>query len=100
RRGGVRLAPGRSGGELVIIHLFLAAALTVHQGSAVIAKIPDERHVKAVDVSWRNERVPAVRNGGEWTTILGIDLDAKPGNQAASVSLTMDDGRVERRQLT
>lgn len=84
----------------MIIHLFLAAALTAHQGSAVIAKIPDEPHVKAVDVSWRNENVPAVRNGGEWTTILGVDLDAKPGKQTASVSLTMDDGRVERRRLT
>ena len=85
---------------LMIAALFLAAAVTAHQGSAVVVKLSDEAHVKAVQVLWRNEKVPAVHSGNEWTTILGIDLDARPAAEKTTALLTMDDGRVERRELT
>jgi murein DD-endopeptidase MepM/ murein hydrolase activator NlpD len=84
----------------MIAALFLAAAVTAHQGSAVVVKLSDEPHVKAVQVLWRNEKVPAVHSGNEWTTILGVDLDTSPGAEKTEALLTMDDGRVERRELT
>ncbi|HEV2721667.1 MAG TPA: M23 family metallopeptidase, partial [Thermoanaerobaculia bacterium] len=41
----------------------------------------------------------AFRDGAAWTTFLGVDLDAKPGQHTAEALLTMDRGRVERREI-
>jgi murein DD-endopeptidase MepM/ murein hydrolase activator NlpD len=80
--------------------LFLAVlAFSAHQGSAVQVKVPNEPHVKSVQVVWLQKTVPTFRAEESWTTILGVDLDAKPGAHAAEALLTMDDGRVERREI-
>ena len=62
--------------------------------------VPNEPGVKAVRVVWLGKSVPAFRAGDGWTTILGVDLDAKPGAHEAEAELTMGDGRVERREIT
>jgi murein DD-endopeptidase MepM/ murein hydrolase activator NlpD len=83
-----------------MMSLFLAAlAFSAHQGSAVQVKIPNEPHVRSVEVVWLKKMVPAFRAGDSWTTILGVDLDAKPGAHAAEALLRMDDGRVEKREV-
>jgi len=79
--------------------LFAAAVSTANQGSAVPLQIPNEPHLKAVQVIWREKKVPAFRAGDAWTTFLGVDLDAKPGEHRAVAVLTMDDGRVDRREI-
>ena len=62
-----------------MISLFLAVlAFSAHQGSAVQVRVPNEPGVKSVHVIWLRKTVPAFRAGDEWTTILGVDLDAKP----------------------
>jgi murein DD-endopeptidase MepM/ murein hydrolase activator NlpD len=82
-------------------HLFLAVLLfSAHQGTAVQVKVPDGPGVKSVQVIWQHKTVPAFRAAGAWTTILGVDLDAKPGVHEAEAVLTKDDGRVERREIT
>lgn len=84
----------------MIIGFFLAAVVaTAKQGTAVVVKVPNEAHVKSVAVMWRGEKVPAVRAGEAWATILGVDLDTKTGTQKAEALLTMNDGRVERREV-
>jgi murein DD-endopeptidase MepM/ murein hydrolase activator NlpD len=84
-----------------MITLLLAVAVyTASQGSAVQIKIPNESGLKSVEVIWRGKRVPAFHVDDVWTTFLGIDLDAKPGEHAAETLLTTGDGRVERRQIT
>jgi murein DD-endopeptidase MepM/ murein hydrolase activator NlpD len=84
-----------------MIALLLASLLyTADQGSAVQLNVPDEPHVKSVHVTWRSRKVPAFRTNDGWTTIVGIDLDSKPGAQRAEALLTMDDGKVERREIT
>lgn len=84
----------------MILSLLLAAIVTTtKQGSAAVVTIPNEPHVRSVAVVWRNEKVPAVRAGDAWATILGVDLDTKPGTQKSEALLTMDDGRVERRDV-
>jgi murein DD-endopeptidase MepM/ murein hydrolase activator NlpD len=86
---------------LSLIGFFLATALgTAKQGSAVEVTIPNEAGAKSVVVVWRNERVPAVRAGDAWATILGVDLDTKPGSQKAEAVVTTADGRVERREIS
>lgn len=83
-----------------MITLVLAAAVfTATQGSAVQVKIPDEPHLKSVHVFWQKKDVPAFREGDAWITILGVDLDASPGKHASEAVLTMDDGRVETREV-
>ena len=83
-----------------MISLLLAVVTyTASQGSAVQVKIPDEPRVKSVQVIWQGKKVPAFHVLDAWTTILGVDLAAKPGEKTAEAVLTMDDGHVERREL-
>jgi murein DD-endopeptidase MepM/ murein hydrolase activator NlpD len=84
----------------MITFILAALAFAATQGSAVRLNIPDEAHVKSVQVVWRDQKVPAFHADGSWTTILGVDLDTKPGAHPAEVVLTMDDGHVEKRELT
>ena len=83
----------------MIPFLFAALVYTANQGSAVQLKLPDEPGVKSVQVIWQTHTVPAFRAGAAWTTILGVDLDAKPGEHMAEAVLTAADGRVERRTI-
>ncbi len=83
----------------MIAFLLAAVVYTANQGSAIQLTLPDEPHLKAVHVIWRETTVPAFHAGAAWTTILGVDLDTKPGEHAADAVLTMDDGRVERREI-
>src|ERR671922_2326527 len=80
---------------------FLLAAIvyTANQGSAVEVKIPNEPRVQSVRVIWQKKDVPAFRSGDSWTTILGVDLDASPGEHLAEAVLTTDDGHTDRRQI-
>jgi murein DD-endopeptidase MepM/ murein hydrolase activator NlpD len=80
--------------------LLAAVVYTASQGSAVQLKLPNEPGLKSVQVIWHETTVPAFRADGAWITILGVDLDAKPGQHQAEAVLTMDDGRVERREIT
>ena len=84
---------------MLIPLVFAAAVYTARQGSAVQVKIPNEPSLKSVHVIWQKKRVPAFHSGDLWTTILGVDLDATPGNHAAEAVVTMEDGRVDRREI-
>jgi murein DD-endopeptidase MepM/ murein hydrolase activator NlpD len=85
---------------VAVIGILLAATLyTAAQGSAVQLKLPDEPGTKSVQVMWQEKSVPAFRVDDAWTTLLGIDLDTKPGTHAAEALLTRDDGSVERREI-
>src|ERR1044071_3831404 len=84
----------------MMIGLLLAAALTTaSQGSAVRLTLPDEPGLKSVQVIWQGKQVPAFRAGGAWMTIVGVDLDAKPGADEGEGVLTTDDGHVEKRKI-
>ncbi len=85
----------------MMMSLLLAAVVyTANQGSAVQVKVPNEPHLKTVQVIWRTKKVPAFREGDDWTTILGVDLDARPGEHQAEALLTRDEGQVERREIS
>jgi murein DD-endopeptidase MepM/ murein hydrolase activator NlpD len=84
---------------MMITLVFTAVVYTANQGSAVQVKIPDEPPLKSVEVLWQKKRVPAFRAGDQWTTILGVDLEATPGEHAAEAVLTTEGGRVERREI-
>ncbi|HEX7079649.1 MAG TPA: M23 family metallopeptidase [Gammaproteobacteria bacterium] len=73
------------------------AALAAAQGQAVRLEQPHEPGLEAVHATWDERRVPFVRRGDEWITVLGVDLDAAPGEHAAKIELAFADGRIERR---
>jgi murein DD-endopeptidase MepM/ murein hydrolase activator NlpD len=81
-----------------VISLLLAIIVSANQGSAVQLTFPDEPGVKSVEIAWDNKKVPAFHVEDRWTTILGVDLDAKPGKHIANVLFTMQDGTVDKRE--
>jgi len=78
--------------------LLALAVFTASQGGVVQLTFPDEPGVKSVDVDWQKKKVPFVRIQERWMTVIGVDLDLKPGEQTAEVLFTMEDGRVDRRE--
>ncbi|PYS10080.1 MAG: M23 family peptidase [Acidobacteria bacterium] len=82
-----------------MIALLLALVFSANQGSAVQLSFPDEPGVKSVEIVWENKKVPAFHVDDRWTTILGVDIDAKPGKHATSVFFTMNDGRLDQREV-
>ena len=85
---------------MTIGFLLAATIYTAVPGSAVKVEIPNEPRVTSVQVVWRAKKVPAFQAGDVWTTILGIDLNLKPGKQRADALLTVYGGRVEKREIT
>jgi len=83
---------------MLISLLLSVAAFSANQGSAVRLMIPNEPGIKSVEVVWDKKTVPAFLVDDVWTTILGIDLDTKPGSHMADVLFTMNDGRKDERE--
>jgi hypothetical protein len=80
--------------------LLLAAVIfSANQGSAVRLTVPQEPGAKAVQVVWEKKKIPAFRIDDGWAAIVGVDLDAKAGEHTVNVLLTMEDGRVNTRDL-
>src|SRR5262245_1033444 len=82
---------------MTVLSLVLAA-FVANQGSVVQLTFANEPGVKAVQVVWQDKKIPAVHIQDSWTTIVGLDLDAKAGEHKAAVLFTMEDGRVDRRE--
>jgi murein DD-endopeptidase MepM/ murein hydrolase activator NlpD len=78
--------------------LVVTATFNANQGSAVRVVIPNEPGMKSVEIAWDAKRVPVVLEQDGWTTILGVDLDTKPGDHKADVLVTMADGHIEHRE--
>ena len=81
-----------------MITVLLAIVFSASQGSAVEVTFPAEPGVKSVEVSWEMKKVPAFLIEDHWTTIIGVDLDAKPGKHPADALFRMQDGTVEKRE--
>lgn len=82
-----------------MIALLLAlAALTTSQGSALQLTFPVEPGVTKVEIEWQMKKVPFVRVGDKWLTVIGVDLDTKPGEHNATVLFTRQDGRIDKRE--
>jgi murein DD-endopeptidase MepM/ murein hydrolase activator NlpD len=52
-----------------------------------------------MEIEWRSQKVPFVRVEGKWVTVIGVDLDMKPGDHTSDVRVLMQDGRVENREV-
>jgi murein DD-endopeptidase MepM/ murein hydrolase activator NlpD len=66
--------------------IFLAlASLTAAQGEALEVVIAHEPGLAVVHAEWGERRVPFVRDGNQWLTVVGVDLDTAPGAHALVV---------------
>jgi murein DD-endopeptidase MepM/ murein hydrolase activator NlpD len=83
---------------MLLTILLAVAAITATQGGAVQLRFPNEPGVTAVETEWQNKKVPFVRVGDEWVTVIGVDLDVKPGEYKTDTSFKFQDGRTEKRE--
>lgn len=74
--------------------------LTAAQGEAVVLTMPADERLVAVEVVWNERSIPLVANGGQWSAVLGIDLDTPAGEQDAELQLTYIDGTTTRQTCT
>ncbi len=81
-----------------MIALLVAVAITASQGSVVQLTFPDEAGTQSVLVEWQGKKLPAVLAGDRWITVIGVDLDLKPGEYKANAMVTTGDGRVITRE--
>lgn len=82
-----------------MIALLLAlSVITANQGNAVRLTFPDESGVKSVEMDWQKKKVPFVHLQDMWITVIGVDLDVKPGEYTTDVTFKMQDGRVDKRE--
>jgi murein DD-endopeptidase MepM/ murein hydrolase activator NlpD len=82
---------------MTLLALILAAILAP-QGQAIRLSLPDEPGIQRVEIQWQDKTIPYTRAGAQWTTVLGIDLDIKPGDYKAEMRVTKT-GTVEIRSL-
>jgi murein DD-endopeptidase MepM/ murein hydrolase activator NlpD len=72
--------------------LLAVAAAAVSQGAVFRVEVPAELGLTGVTAEWREQTLPLVRDGN-WTAVLGVDLDDAPGEHVVDLTLTYSDGR-------
>ena len=80
-----------------MIPMMLSLLLTTWvagQGQALEMSFPAEPGLTAVSVRWSGHEVPFVRSGDRWLTIVGVDLDSRPGDHAVDVTFAYEDGHT------
>jgi len=68
------------------------AALSAVQGEAIEISRASEPDLSAVEILWNERRIPFVRSDERWFTVLGVDLDAQPGEHEARLVFHYRDG--------
>ena len=59
--------------------LLALVGLTAAQGEALEIAIAHEPGLAGVYAEWNERRVPFVRDGDRWLTVIGVDLDTSAG---------------------
>ncbi len=77
----------------------MLATFSADLGRSIQIKFPDEAGIRSMEVEWSNKKVPFAKVGDQWITVLGVDLDAKPGDHPANVKVTMQDGRTDLKPM-
>lgn len=83
---------------LLNLILLLASPVLARQGEALRLVLPNEPGIERVDVQWQDKKIPAALVGGDWVTVIGVDLEMKAGSHSAEFRVTKN-GQVERRPL-
>ena len=79
----------------MIVLLLALTIATANQGSAIRLSFPGHDGVKSVTIDWQKKKIPFVHLPDSWVSVIGVDLDVKPGEYKTTVLFTMQDGRVD-----
>lgn len=84
-----------------IIHIVLLAATLIagQQGQAIRLTLPDEPGIEKAEIRWQQKTIPYTHIGKDWVTVIGVDLELKPGSYSGDVRVTKN-GKVEHRAVT
>ena len=66
--------------------LLALVGLTAAQGEALEIAIAHEPGLAGVYAEWNERRVPFVRDGDRWLTVIGVDLDTSAGEHPLVVA--------------
>jgi murein DD-endopeptidase MepM/ murein hydrolase activator NlpD len=72
----------------------LLAGFVASQGQALELSYPAEPGLTGISVRWSGHAVPFVQRDDRWLTMVGVDLDSRPGDHAVDVTFTYADGRT------
>jgi len=84
--------------SILYLAAFLATAIAGQQGQAVRLSLPDEPGITKVEVRFQEKTIPYVHVGQEWFTVVGLDLEIKPGSYTGNVRVTKNN-KVEVRPV-
>ena len=84
---------------MILFLALLLAPLLAQQGQAVRLALPDEPGIQSAEIHFQDKTVPYVRMGQQWVTVVGIDLDVKPGNHPGEIRVKKN-GIVEKRAVS
>ena len=79
--------------------ILFATLIAAQQGQAFRLSVPHTAGIQSVEVQWQGKKVPYTRIGADWVAVVGVDLEAKPGNHTAEVRINKN-GAIERNAVT
>jgi murein DD-endopeptidase MepM/ murein hydrolase activator NlpD len=82
-----------------IVIVLAGAAIAAQQGQALRLALPNEPGISTVQIQWQGKQIPYAKSGNEWTTVIGVDLLANPGDYPAEITVTRN-GVSERTSIT
>ena len=82
----------------MIATALLLASLAASQGQALSIALPDEPGLASAEVEWNGRTAAFVREGAQWQTVIGVDLEAAPGTHVAEIVVRFADERTEIRR--
>ena len=85
--------------SILQIATLLISIVGAQQGQAVRMSVPDEAGIEAAEIEWQGRTVPYTKIGKEWVSVIGVDLDVKPGDYSAEIRVTKN-GAVEKNTVT
>jgi murein DD-endopeptidase MepM/ murein hydrolase activator NlpD len=76
-----------------MLGISMALVLAAAQGQALELAYADDNGLASGEARWEGHVFPLVRHGALWIAVVGVDLDAKPGEHVADVTFRYGDGR-------
>jgi murein DD-endopeptidase MepM/ murein hydrolase activator NlpD len=76
-----------------MLGISMALVLAAAQGQALELAYADDSGLASGEARWEGHAFPLVRRGALWIAVVGVDLDAKPGEHVADVTFRYRDGR-------
>lgn len=70
----------------------LLTGLAAVQGEVVEIAVDDERGAESAVVEWEGRTVPMTRSGARWVALIGVDVEAAPGEHTARITLSLGGG--------